>query len=109
MGTDWVGGKRAPRPDEEAEELGAWHLTRLWCSGAGSRASEGGEGVAGEAHGGPFGHGDGADRLVEVDGGGVPVEDRPFETRAGPRDRDGGDRGEESLANSSLTKRRSNK
>ena len=42
-------------------------------------AGEGLEGGAVEAVGGPVGHGECAEGLVEVDGGGVPVEDAPFD------------------------------
>ena len=65
--------------------------------------SEGGEGVAGEAHGGPLGEGGGAEGRVEVDGGSVPVEDGPLEAGAALGDGDGGDGGDEGLAYAAAT------
>jgi len=61
---------------------------------------EGGEGFAGDLHALPLGLHDGAEGLVEVDGGLVPVEDRPFVAWAAFGYGDGGDAGEESFADS---------
>src|SRR5450432_1347349 len=61
---------------------------------------EGGERLTGDAHDAPFGLHDGTDGVVEVDGGGVPVEDGPLEARAALCDGDGGDGGKQGLANS---------
>lgn len=57
-----------------------------------------GEGGAGDAHGGPLGHRESAEGVVEVDGWGVPVEDGPLEAGAAFGCGDGGDGGEEGFA-----------
>ena len=61
---------------------------------------EGGQGFAGDAHDAPLGEHLGSHLFVEVDGGGVPVEDVPLEARAAFGDGDGGDAGEEGFADS---------
>ena len=63
-----------------------------------SELCEGWQGVAGDAHDGPLGHGGGAEGVVEVDRGLVPVEDGPLEARAFFGYGDGGDGAEEGFA-----------
>ena len=54
--------------------------------------------IAGHAHDAPFVHEPGAEALIEVDGGLVPVEYVPLQTGAVTFDGDGGDADEQSLA-----------
>ncbi len=61
---------------------------------------EGVEGFAGDLHTLPLDLHDGSHLLVEVDGGGVPVEDVPLEARAAFGYGDGGEAGEEGFADS---------
>jgi len=58
------------------------------------------ENFAGDAHGAPVHQHLRAHLLVEADGGGVPFEDVPLQTRAAFGDGDGGDTGEEGFADS---------
>jgi hypothetical protein len=67
-------------------------LTRLCC--------ESEEGGAGDLHAFPLGLHDGAEGVVEVDGGLVPVEDAPLVAGAAFGDGDGGDADEEGFADS---------
>ena len=61
------------------------------------RSSQGGEGWAGESHGGPLGERDCTEGVIEINGRGVPVQDGPLEAWATLGDGDGGDGGEECL------------
>ena len=55
--------------------------------------------VAGHAHDGPFGHSDGTERVVEIDGRLVPIKYGPLEARTLLSYSDGSNPGQQALAN----------
>ena len=87
----------ARQKQEQGQKQG--QRQRRWLVAA---FGEGAEGFAGDAHDAPVRGELGAHLVVEVLGGEVPVEDVPLEAGAALDDGDGGNLGEERLADTAL-------